>query len=165
MIYIYSTGFSKEILNELDHIDDGIGVPDWRLVLCLLGSWICVVLILVRGLQSSGKASYFLALFPYVIMIALLVRSVTLAGSANGILLLLTPQWGELLNVKVWFAAVTQVFYSLGIFLGEIVSYASHSRFRQNVFKYASNEWFAQNHHVHLIYIYVLVYKNKCWTI
>lgn len=68
-------------------------------------------------------------------MAVLLVRAVTLPGASKGILYLITPQWGELLNIKVWFAAVTQVFYSLGIFLGEIVTYASHSRFRQNVYK------------------------------
>lgn len=53
------------------------------------------------GIKSSGKASYFLALFPYVIMIVLLVRSVTLPGSVNGILYFVTPQWDQLLNPKV----------------------------------------------------------------
>lgn len=88
------------------------------------------------GIKSSGKASYFLALFPYLIMVVLLGRAVTLPGASKGILYLVTPQWGELLNVKVWFAAITQVFYSLGIFLGVLVTYASHGRFRQNVYRY-----------------------------
>lgn len=126
---------SREILKETDSIANGIGLPDWQLVLCLAFAWLCVVLILVRGIQSSGKASYFLALFPYVVMAVLLVRACTLPGSARGILYLVQPQWGELLNPRVWFAAVTQVFYSLAIFLGEIIIYASHSRFRQNVYK------------------------------
>lgn len=131
----FDSNYSKEILKEADSIEHGIGTPDWKLVLCLAFSWMCVVLILVKGIKSSGKASYFLALFPYVVMAVLLVRAVTLPGSVNGILYLVTPQWGELLNPKVWFAAVTQVFYSLAIFLGEIIIYASHSRFRQKVYK------------------------------
>lgn len=53
------------------------------------------------GIKSSGKASYFLALFPYIIMGVLLVRAVTLPGSVNGILYFLTPQWNELLNPRV----------------------------------------------------------------
>lgn len=77
------------------------GYPSWRLGLCLLGAWIIVFLILSKGIKSSGKCSYFLALFPYIIMIALLVRAVTLEGSSKGILFFLTPQWHELTNPKV----------------------------------------------------------------
>lgn len=50
------------------------GVPDWRLTLCLLGAWIGIFLVMIRGVKSSGKAAYFLALFPYVIMFVLLIR-------------------------------------------------------------------------------------------
>lgn len=77
------------------------GYPSWRLTLCLFGAWMTIFLILSRGVKSSGKCSYFLALFPYVIMIALLVRSVTLEGAAKGILFFITPQWHELANPKV----------------------------------------------------------------
>lgn len=77
------------------------GVPSLRLALCLLGAWICVFLIISRGVKSSGKCSYFLALFPYVIMIALLFRAVTLEGATKGIIFFLTPQWHELINPKV----------------------------------------------------------------
>lgn len=77
------------------------GVPSLRLTLCLLGAWICVFLIISRGVKSSGKCSYFLALFPYVIMIALLMRAITLEGAVNGIIFFLTPQWHELVNPKV----------------------------------------------------------------
>lgn len=77
------------------------GWPSWRLTLCLLGAWVVVFLVIARGIKSSGKASYFLALFPYVIIFALLIRAVTLEGASKGILYFLTPQWHELLNPKV----------------------------------------------------------------
>lgn len=77
------------------------GYPSWRLVICLFGAWLLVFLIISRGVKSSGKCSYFLALFPYVIMIALLIRAVTLEGASKGILFFLTPQWHELANPKV----------------------------------------------------------------
>lgn len=92
---------SKEVLKEADTIHNGIGLPDWKLALCLGFAWICITLILIKGIKSSGKASYFLAIFPYVIMGVLLVRAVTLPGSADGILYLLTPQFDQLLNPKV----------------------------------------------------------------
>lgn len=94
---------SKTVLNEKESLVDGIGWPDYKLVLCLAFSWIGIGLLLMRGIQSSGKASYFLALFPYATMAILLVRAVTLPGAMKGIMYFLTPQWGELLNPKVDF--------------------------------------------------------------
>lgn len=88
-------------MKEKSDISDGIGWPDWKLTLCLFGAWIVIFLVIVRGVKSSGKASYFLALFPYVVIIILLVHACTLEGSVNGILFFLKPQWGELLNAKV----------------------------------------------------------------
>lgn len=53
------------------------------------------------GIKSAGKASYFLAIFPYVILAVLFVRAVTLPGSGDGILYFITPQFDQLLNAKV----------------------------------------------------------------
>ncbi|KAG8232864.1 hypothetical protein J437_LFUL012480 [Ladona fulva] len=94
--------FQKYVLNEADDgIDNGIGLPEWRLLLCLLLAWIFIFLIIVRGVQSSGKAAYFMAIFPYIVLFTLLIRGVTLPGSVEGILFFIRPQWGELLNPKV----------------------------------------------------------------
>ena len=89
------------MLHETDDISNGIGVPDWRLVLTLFGSWLSIYLVCIRGVKSSGKAAYFLALFPYVIMIALFIRGVTLPGATDGMLHFITPKWDQLLNPEV----------------------------------------------------------------
>lgn len=90
-----------EVLKEKTQIADGIGLPDWRLTLCLLVSWTITCAVSLKGVQSSGKASYFLALFPYVIMITLLIRAVTLEGAGNGILYFITPEWDKLASADV----------------------------------------------------------------
>lgn len=77
------------------------GSPDWKLSLWLLLAWVCVLAIIVKGVRSAGKASYFLAIFPYVILIILLVRAVTLPGAVDGILYFITPQFDKLLSPKV----------------------------------------------------------------
>ena len=41
------------------------------------------------------------ALFPYVVLITLLIRGLTLPGAMDGVLFYLEPQWHELLNPKV----------------------------------------------------------------
>ncbi|XP_055372313.1 sodium-dependent nutrient amino acid transporter 1-like isoform X2 [Condylostylus longicornis] len=127
--------FYKDVLIEIDNIKDGIGAPIWQLVLCLLGAWIINYIIIVRGIKSSGKASYFLAIFPYVVLIALLIRAVMLPGAMNGILYFIKPQWNELLNPKVWYNAVTQCFFSLGVCFGCITNYASFNKFDHNIYR------------------------------
>ncbi|XP_065369295.1 sodium-dependent nutrient amino acid transporter 1-like [Calliphora vicina] len=125
--------FINIILREKDTIDDGIGYPSWSLAITLAISWLIIALIVIKGVKSSGKASYFLAIFPYCIMLILLVRSLTLPGAFDGVLYFLKPQWDKLLDPKVWYAAVTQVFFSLAICFGNIVMYASYNRFGHNI--------------------------------
>lgn len=93
--------FSKEVLKEKETIYDGAGSPDLQLSLYLALAWILVSLIMIKGIKSSGKASYFLAIFPYIVMAVLFVRAVTLPGAVNGIIYLFKPQWRELANPRV----------------------------------------------------------------
>ncbi|KAI8043630.1 hypothetical protein M5D96_004963 [Drosophila gunungcola] len=130
--------FVKEVLHETPNIEHGIGLPNWELVIGLFVAWACVFLIIRRGVKSSGKASYFLALFPYVIMGVLLVRAVTLPGSLDGIYYFIKPQWGKILDPKVWYAAVTQCFYSLSVCFGNIIMYSSFNKFGHNVHRDAA---------------------------
>lgn len=52
-------------------------------------------------MKSAGKAAYFLAIFPYLVMSVLLVRSVTLPGAMKGIWYFISPRWEALLDPKV----------------------------------------------------------------
>lgn len=92
-------------------------------------------MVLRNGVKTSGKASYFLALFPYVIMITLLVRAVTLDGAVDGIIFLFKPTWEKILDPAVWYAAVTQSFFSLGVCFGAVTMYSSYNRFDHNVMR------------------------------
>jgi solute carrier family 6 (neurotransmitter transporter, glycine) member 5/9 len=92
----------KEILNEATTIENGIGMPNWQLCICLVLAWTCISGILIKGVKSSGKASYFLAVFPYFVMIILLIRSATLPGSAEGMMYFITPNWNKIWTAKVW---------------------------------------------------------------
>ena len=96
-------------------------------------SWVIIALVLLKGVKSSGKASYFLAIFPYVVLLTLLIRALTLPGSFNGIVFFFTPQWDKILQPGVWYAAITQMFFSLGIYFGTIVTYAGYNKFEHNV--------------------------------
>ncbi|CAK1596154.1 unnamed protein product [Parnassius mnemosyne] len=127
--------FVKTVLQQSEGIEGGLGAPIWYLTLCLLASWVIIFLIVARGVKSSGKASYFLALFPYVVMIILLISTAILPGAGDGILFFITPQWEKLIELNVWYAAVTQVFFSLSVCTGAIIMFSSYNGFRQNVYR------------------------------
>lgn len=93
--------FRKEVLQQIDSIHDGIGTPILNLSVFLLISWAFIAGVMIRGIRSSGKASYFLALFPYAVIGILLARAVTLPGAWNGILYFIRPQWDKLFDPKV----------------------------------------------------------------
>ncbi|XP_052891518.1 sodium-dependent nutrient amino acid transporter 1-like [Anopheles moucheti] len=127
--------FNRSVLHNYWTVDEGIGWPDWKLTLCLLFCWICITCILIKGIRSSGKASYFLAIFPYLVLLVLLIHTCTLEGADRGILYLLKPQWKKLLDVQVWYAAVTQCFFSLTISLGSVIVFASYNSFSNNIYR------------------------------
>ncbi|CRK90243.1 CLUMA_CG003954, isoform A [Clunio marinus] len=127
--------FLREVIKQKDDISDGIGFPDWQLTLWLLLAWIIVFLVIVKGVKSSGKFAYFLAIFPYVVMLILLARALTLEGAMDGIKFFITPNFKRLLEPQVWNDAVTQLFFSLAIGMGPLIMFSSYNDFQHNLFR------------------------------
>ena len=116
-------------------LNEGIGSLNWSLVGFLALSWFIVFLILVKGIKSSGKASYVLAIFPYIMLSVLLCKTIFLEGAIDGIIYFFKPQWNKILEPGVWFAAVTQVFFSLNVYFANVIMYSSYNKFRHNVYR------------------------------
>ena len=76
---------SNRVLQVNEGIEFGLGMVQWELAAALLGGWIIVYLIVWRGLHQSGYIIWFTALFPYFVMITLLVKALTLDGAVNGL--------------------------------------------------------------------------------
>lgn len=123
--------FHKFVLDISDGFHDMGGVR-WQLALALLGAWILVGLCLIKGIKSQGKVVYFTATFPYLVLLALLIRGITLPGSMQGILFYLTPQWHRLATAKVWGDAAVQIFFSLSPCWGGLITLASYNKFHNN---------------------------------
>ncbi|XP_049433594.1 sodium- and chloride-dependent neutral and basic amino acid transporter B(0+) [Epinephelus fuscoguttatus] len=116
---------------------DETGPVVWHLALCLLLSSILVTAALIKGIKSSGKVVYFTATFPYVVILILLIRGVTLEGARDGIEFYIGSQSNltKLTEAEVWKDAATQTFYSLSIGWGGVMTLASYNNFHNNVFK------------------------------
>uniref|UniRef100_A0A8C1WZP2 Solute carrier family 6 member 5 n=1 Tax=Cyprinus carpio TaxID=7962 RepID=A0A8C1WZP2_CYPCA len=120
------------------HISKGIEYPGdirWPLAACLFLAWIIVYASLAKGIKSSGKVVYFTATFPYVVLVILLIRGVTLPGAGSGILYFITPKWEKLNDAKVWKDAATQIFFSLSAAWGGLITLSSYNKFHNNCYR------------------------------
>ncbi|XP_033739718.1 sodium-dependent proline transporter-like [Pecten maximus] len=106
-----------------------------HLVICLLITWIIVYLCVIKGIRSSGKVVYVTATLPYVLLTVILVRSLTLPGSVDGVIFFLKPDFPSLLNSQVWIQAAIQVFYSMGIGWGIHITLSSFNKFNNNCYR------------------------------
>eukprot|EP00096_Caligus_rogercresseyi_P013389 TRINITY_DN6047_c0_g1_i2.p1 TRINITY_DN6047_c0_g1~~TRINITY_DN6047_c0_g1_i2.p1 ORF type:complete len:474 (-),score=122.59 TRINITY_DN6047_c0_g1_i2:206-1627(-) len=123
---------TKSVLQESDTIFP-LGDVQWHLCLCLLGAWIIIFLCLFKGIKSSGKVVYFTATFPYLVLLILLIRAVTLDGAMKGLKFYLVLDWSKLFNIGVWQEAASQIFFSLSVGGGGLITLASYNKFHNNV--------------------------------
>lgn len=119
------------VLQQSDGIHD-LGSIRWELLLCLVIAWVAVYVCLFKGVKTSGKVVYVTATFPYVVLLALLVRGLTLPGAMKGIQFFLLPDFNRLKEFRVWGDAATQIFYSVAPGWGGILTYSSFNKFRHN---------------------------------
>ena len=122
--------FTYGVLKQKADISDGLGLPDPALMGCLAFTWLMLYFSLRGGVGGQGKVAYFTAIFPYLVLLTLLVRGLTLPGFEKGLALFFTPQWERLADPKVWYNAVTQSFFSLSVGFGSLTTYASFNKFR-----------------------------------
>ncbi|KAI4488584.1 hypothetical protein M0802_011474 [Mischocyttarus mexicanus] len=112
-----------------------LGTIKWDIALCLLVVYLICYFSLWKGISTSGKVVWFTALFPYAVLLILLIRGVTLPGSSEGIRYYLNPNFSAITKAEVWVDAATQVFFSLGPGFGVLLAYASYNKYHNNVYK------------------------------
>ncbi|KAJ6219509.1 hypothetical protein RDWZM_005321 [Blomia tropicalis] len=123
--------------NVLDMTDDirEMGPLRPHLVICLAVSWVIVFFGLSFGTKSLGKISYFTALFPYVMITALLINGLQLDGAIDGVMHYIKPDFNRLMSIDVWADAATQIFFSLSICMGGVITLSSYNPFYNNTLR------------------------------
>ncbi|XP_033743262.1 sodium- and chloride-dependent GABA transporter 1-like [Pecten maximus] len=126
--------WQRGVLQLSPGIED-MGELRWDLLICLFVAWVIVFLCLFKGVKSSGKVVYVTPTFPYLVLLILLIRGVTLPGAGDGIRFYLVPDWNKLATFQVWGDAAVQIFYSVGMAWGGLITMASYNKFHNNVYR------------------------------
>lgn len=108
--------------------------PVHGVIIPLVIVWILALFIIARGVANGvEKANKFFLPLLVVMFAALVIRALFLPGAAQGLNALFTPDWSDLGQSRVWMAAFGQIFFSLSIGFGIMLTYASYLRKRSNL--------------------------------
>ncbi|GAB3127168.1 sodium-dependent transporter [Tsukamurella serpentis] len=93
----------------------------------LVGIWVVALVVLAlgvkRGIELANKVFIPLLLILFGILV---VRALLLPGAAEGLNALFTPDWSAITDGKVWRSAYGQIFFSLSVGFGIMVTYSSY---------------------------------------
>jgi len=124
---------SEFFLNKYCNIwTEGEGVRPWALgtiqpqiAYCLVGVWVLMFLCIFRGVRIVSKVVMWTVPLPWLMLLILTVRGLTLEGADSGLAYYLNPDWAQLLKPTTWRFAFGQVFFSMSLAFGVMITYAS----------------------------------------
>ncbi|KAI4896697.1 hypothetical protein NFI96_016087, partial [Prochilodus magdalenae] len=126
--------WEHRVLSISKGIDD-VGNIHWEILLCLTVVWIVCYFCVWKGVKSHGKVVYFTATFPYLMLMVLLVRGLTLPGALQGVVFYLYPDPEKLLDPQVWMEAGAQVFFSYSTCVGMLTVLGSYNTYNNNCYR------------------------------
>lgn len=96
--------------------------------------WLAALVVLAGGV-ARGVQRVNVIFLPLLVVafLILVVRALFLDGAADGLNALFTPNWEALGDPNVWIAAYSQIFFSLSIAFGIMITYASYRKRRANL--------------------------------
>ena len=86
------------------------------------------VVVVARGVRGIERVASVLIPSLVVLVVVLAIRAITLPGAVAGLNFLFTPEWGQLLDYRVWLEALTQNAWDTGAGWGLILTYAVYMR-------------------------------------
>ncbi len=101
------------------------GFPLDTLLPYIIG-WICIFFIIYSGVKGLGRVVMVTVPLPFILILILMIRGLTLEGAMDGMNFYLAPDFSAIFDASVWIAAYGQVFYTLSLAMGILIAYASY---------------------------------------
>lgn len=106
----------------------------WPIAITLAVIWVLIVAVMALGIRKgTGMLSSVFVPTLIVLFLILVGRSLFLPGAGEGLEAFFTPRWSALADPTVWMAAYGQIFYSLAIAFGIMMTQASYLKRRSNL--------------------------------
>lgn len=102
-----------------------LGPPAGRVLAATLAVWLLIYLCLFRGVKWISRVVLLTVPLPWIMLLVLTIRGLTLEGAIAGLEFYLEPRWAKLLDPDTWRFAFGQVFFSMSLGFAVMLSYAS----------------------------------------
>jgi len=134
LTYSFSTAWGQDaggfFFGEFLNISDSpfiLGGLNTKMLIALALVWVINYVVLMGGIKSGiEKANKIFMPLLIVCLVIVAFRGLTLEGAMQGLDYFFKPNFSALKDPTVWLAAYGQIFYSLSICFGIMITYASY---------------------------------------
>jgi len=123
-----ASGAAAFFFEQILHLSSGpeaLGAPVGALLGALVIVWAIIFLVIFKGAKVIGPVSQWVMIIAWAFLIILVVRGLTLAGSAEGLNYYLAADFTQLTKGEVWFAAFSQIAFTLSLGMAGMFAYGS----------------------------------------
>ena len=123
-----AAGAAAFFFEQVLHLSSGpevLGAPVGALLGALVIVWAIIFLVIFKGAKVIGPVSQYVMIIAWVFLVILVVRGLTLAGSAEGLNYYLATDFTQLARGEVWFAAFSQIAFTLSLGMAGMFAYGS----------------------------------------
>ena len=111
------------------------GAMQWHLVGALFLVWAIIFVVLARGIKGSAKAAYITVPLPFLLLVVMFFRAVTLPGAGKGLEYYTRFDTDKCFDPEVWALACGQILFSLSPGMGTAITMSSYTAPGEDVYK------------------------------
>jgi NSS family neurotransmitter:Na+ symporter len=115
--------FLKNYLNHHESLQ--LGPIEVKVLVPVVIAWALMYFCIFKGVNLVDKIVWLTVPIPWIMLVVLAVRGLTLKGSMQGMAYYLTPDWAQLAKPTTWRFAFGQVFFSMSLGWGTMITYSS----------------------------------------
>jgi len=122
-----------DINGDLFYKMSGFSSISFPVLICLVVGLVLIYFCIRNGSDSIGKVISFIVPIPFICLVIMAIKGMTLTGAGAGLKALFVPKWSSLKDFSLWTDAAGQVFYSMSVMMAVMFAYGSFLPEKSNV--------------------------------